>query len=168
LQIVQGASKAADIPIVQESFTGSYNQDWCFVPVSTAPGHYVIRNRNSGLAMHGKSEPNVENDGFPVFQTWYWGGPMQQWRIDIEGPAPPANKTAAECVGFPMNTFLHIEARHSGMAIGVDPAQIGVTGAAVTQNPASPGAHDNWSFKATGNGNYHVFNQASGLALSCT
>jgi Ricin-type beta-trefoil lectin domain-like len=167
LQTVQGGSKAGDAPIVQDTFTGAYNQDWCFVPAAVQ-GHYVIRNRNSGLIIHGKFEPNVENSGFPVYQAWYWGGKMQQWRVDIEGPAPLANKTADECVGFPMNTFVHIQARHSGKVIGVDPAQIAEVGAAVTQNPANPGPHDNWSFKATGNGNYHVFNQASGLALSRT
>lgn len=93
---------------------------------------------------------------------------MQQWRLDVEGPAPEAPETAAECVGFPINTFVHLEARHSGKVIGVKPNEVTVVGASVVQNPASTGAQDNWSFVPTGTGYYHVMNQASGLAMSRT
>ena len=158
---VENASTQSGANIVQETLNEKTHQDWCFI--STVPGYYEIRNRKSGQAVHATFVPNEPNAGKNVYQWWYWGGKEQEWRLDTESAAPPAPAPAAECAGFPQNTFVHILAKHSNQALS-----IASDGKSVVQNPADPGTQDNWRFVPVGNGYYQVFHQESGLALSRT
>lgn len=157
---VAGASFEPKADIIQEPLEDATHQDWCFIP--TVDGFYRIMNRKSGQAINAVYAPNEPNAGKEVYQFWYWGGKQQAWALDFASPAPKVDARPAECMGFPPNTFYHIIANHSGKALRrIDPNN-------VVQDNLHSDSIENWRFVSVGNGHYRVFNQRTGLALSCT
>ena len=107
-------------------------------------------------------EPNEPDAGKNVFQWWYWGGTQQAWRLDFSNPAPKVDARPAECVGFPANTFYHVIARHSNLAL----RQLSATESNLVQSNILPGELDNWRLVAVGSGHYLIVNHNSGQAIS--
>ena len=155
---VSGSSLEAGANIEQEELVDTSNQDWCFIP--TQNGYYQVENRNSGQIIMADFEPNVPNAGKNVYQWYYWGGKQQEWTFQFGAPAEPVDSRPAECMGFPLNTFVHLVAKHSGMSITSE------GNGNLNQNTIATGARDNWHMVPGSDGHVLIMNQQSGLAIS--
>lgn len=105
--------------------------------------------------------PNEANAGSNVYQWHYWGGTQQEWQLEFVSQAPPVGSRPAECMGFPPNTFYHMIAKHSGLALRrMNPSNI-------VQDVVHPtSARDRWRMVSAGDGHYLIMNGATGLAMS--
>ena len=155
---VSGSSLEAGANIEQEELLDASNQDWCFIP--TGNGYYQVENRNSGQIIMADYEANVPNAGKNVFQWFYWGGAQQEWTLQFGAPAEPVDSRPAECMGFPLNTFVHLIAKHSGLSI------TRTSNGNLVQNTVVAGQRDNWHMVPGSAGHVLIMNQQSGLAIS--
>lgn len=155
-----GISNGSVIGVTTGTFPDG-RDEWCMK--ENGNGVYQIENAKSKLVVD--IADYSMSDGDKIHQWNYVGGTNQVWTLDfkVDSDGGPS----WECGGFPQNTFFHIIAKHSGMALAIAD-QSTQSGANVYQYPVAPSLNDNWRFVPTQNGFYHVIAQHSGMALSVT